>query len=84
MLIRKMAFIFHKSKQVKGRVALKILSMKINRSKVSFSSIYRFLGKVVWGQIQFRSNNSGPTIQVARNEPLSLLVYSFAKLIPYF
>ncbi len=38
MLIREMAFVFHKSKQAYSRVTLKNLSEKMNSAKVSFCS----------------------------------------------
>ena len=38
MLIRQMAFIFHKSKQEEKRATLDKLSNTLNRSEVSFSS----------------------------------------------
>ena len=128
MLIREMLFLFRKRKQVYTRVTLKKLLKTINCTEDSFCSNKRFCGSVITGLIRFRSHDSGPTIQVARNllawkkcesvvtlassnpgpciecsnpteghylifwsdcfsfknSPLSPLVYSLAKLIPYF
>ena len=64
MLIREMAFVFHKSKQVEKRVTIKKLSKTINITEVSFSSNEQFCGE---GYVQFRSHDSGPTIQAERN-----------------
>ena len=51
MLIREMAFIFHKSKQAKTRAKLKKLSKTINSTEFRFSFNHRFRGEVVMGQI---------------------------------
>ena len=69
MLIREMLFVFRKRKQVYSRVALKKLLKTINRTEDRFCSNKRFCGSVITGLIRFRSHDSGPTIQVARNLP---------------
>ena len=61
MLILKMVFIFHKSKQAFTRVILTKLSKEINHMEISFCSNEQFCGAVITGRIRFRSQDSGRT-----------------------
>ena len=67
MLIRKMAFIFHISKQAEQGVTLMKLSKTINSMDVHFCFNKWFCTAVFTGLIQFRPHELGPTIQAARN-----------------